>query len=90
MNIKQYLDSTYLKTPSQAGLSEAENTIIAKEFIQESIDENFKLIMIRPNMVSLANKMITDASISDVQRDNNFKLVHCKGATSSNEIVVDS
>ena len=36
------------------------------------------------------NKMITDASISDVQRDNNFKLVHCKGATSSNEIVVDS
>lgn len=62
MNIKQYLDSTYLKTPSQAGLSEAENTIIAKEFIQEAIDENFKLIMIRPNMVSLANKMITDAN----------------------------
>jgi deoxyribose-phosphate aldolase len=66
MNIKQYLDSTYLKTPSQAGLSEAENTIIAKEFIQEAIDENFKLIMIRPNMVSLANKMITDAN-SQVQ-----------------------
>jgi deoxyribose-phosphate aldolase len=62
MNIKQYLDSTYLKTPSQAGLTEAENTIIAKEFIQEAIDENFKLIMIRPNMVALANKMITDAN----------------------------
>jgi len=61
MNIKQYLDSTYLKTPSQAGLNEAENTIIVKEFIQEAIDENFKLIMIRPNMVSLANKMIADA-----------------------------
>ena len=61
MNIKQYLDSTYLKTPSQAGFSEAENTIIAKEFIQEAIDENFKLIMIRPDMVSLASKMITDA-----------------------------
>lgn len=61
MNIKQYLDSTYLKTPTQAGLSEAENTKIAKEFIQEAIDENFKLIMIRPNMVSLANRMITDA-----------------------------
>jgi deoxyribose-phosphate aldolase len=61
MNIKQYLDSTYLKTPTQAGLNEAENTIIVKEFIQEAIDENFKLIMIRPNMVSLANKMITDA-----------------------------
>jgi deoxyribose-phosphate aldolase len=61
MNIKQYLDSTYLKTPTQAGLNEAENTIIVKEFIQEAIDENFKLIMIRPNMVSLAHKMITEA-----------------------------
>jgi deoxyribose-phosphate aldolase len=62
MNIKQYLDSTYLKTPSQAGLSDAENTIVVKEFIQEAIDENFKLIMIRPNLVSLANKMIADAN----------------------------
>jgi deoxyribose-phosphate aldolase len=62
MNIKQYLDSTYLKTPSQAGLSEDENTIIVREFIQEAINEHFKLIMIRPNMVSLANKMITDAN----------------------------
>ena len=62
MNIKPYLDSTYLKTPSQAGLTEAENTIIVKEFIQEAIDENFKLIMIRPNMVTLANKMISDAN----------------------------
>jgi len=64
MNIKQYLDSTYLKTASQAGLDEAENTIIAKGFIQEAIDENFKLIMIRPNMVSVAKKMITDANSS--------------------------
>lgn len=62
MNIKQYLDSTYLKTPSQAGLSDAENTIIVKEFIQEAIDENFKLIMIRPDMVSLASKMIIEAN----------------------------
>jgi deoxyribose-phosphate aldolase len=66
MNIKQYLDSTYLKTPSQAGLSEAENTKIVREFIQEAIDENFKLIMIRPNMVSLANVMIAAAK-SQVQ-----------------------
>ena len=64
MNIKQYLDSTYLKTPSQAGLSDAENTIIVKEFIQEAIDENFKLIMIRPDMVSLARKMIIETNSS--------------------------
>ena len=62
MNIKQYLDSTYLKTPSQAGLNEAENTIIVKGFIQEAIDENFKLIMIRPDMVSLASQMISEAN----------------------------
>lgn len=62
MNIKQYLDSTYLKIPSQSGLSETENEIIVKGFIQEAIEECFKLIMIRPNMVSLANKMITGAN----------------------------
>jgi deoxyribose-phosphate aldolase len=61
MNIKQYLDSTYLKTPSLAGLTEAENTIVAKEFIQEAINEKFKLIMIRPEIVPLANKLITEA-----------------------------
>lgn len=62
MNIKQYLDSTYLKTPLQAGLNEEENIVIVKRFIQEAIDENFKLIMIRPNMVSLASKMIIEAN----------------------------
>lgn len=62
MNIKQYLDSTYLKTPEQAGLTEAENKIVVQGFIQEAIDEHFKLIMIRPNMVSMAKKMITDAN----------------------------
>ncbi|MFV8341754.1 deoxyribose-phosphate aldolase [Flavobacterium sp. XS2P39] len=62
MNIKQYLDSTYLKTASQAGLSEADTISVVKEFIQEGIDEHFKLIMIRPNMVSMAKKMIVDAN----------------------------
>lgn len=61
MNIKQYLDSTYLKTPFQAGLNLAENTIIVKGFIQEAIDESFKLIMIRPDMVPIARTMINDA-----------------------------
>jgi deoxyribose-phosphate aldolase len=62
MNIKNYLDSTYLKTNSQAGLSESENEEIARKFIQEAIDENFKLIMIRPDRVALAKKMITAAN----------------------------
>jgi deoxyribose-phosphate aldolase len=60
MNIKQYLDSTYLKTPEQARLSETENAIIVEQFIQEAIDEDFKLIMIRPSEVKKARKMIDD------------------------------
>lgn len=62
MNIKQYLDSTYLKTAAQAGLSEADNIVVVKKFIQEAIDEHFKLIMIRPDMVSIAKEMIVDAN----------------------------
>ena len=62
MNIKQYLDSTYLKTAEQAGLSEQENTLVVKGFIQEAIEEHFKLIMIRPDMVSLAKKMIVESN----------------------------
>jgi len=62
MNIKQYLDSTYLKTAEQAGVSEVENIAIAKKFIQEAIDEQFKLIMIRPDKVTLAKKMIHEAN----------------------------
>lgn len=62
MNIKTYLDSTYLKTAEQAGLSDSENEIVVKGFVEEAIDENFKLIMIRPNMVGLARRIISNAN----------------------------
>lgn len=62
MNIKQYLDSTYLKTASQAGLSEAENEAVVKDAIAEAIHEGFKLIMIRPEHVALAKEMILKAN----------------------------
>ena len=61
MDIKNFLDSTYLKTPQQAGLSVAENTKIVTSFIQEAMDQRFKLIMIRPNHVQLAKEMIVNA-----------------------------
>ena len=74
MNLKQFLDSTYLKTASQAGISEAQNKKVATEFIQEAIDENFKLIMIRPEYVSLAKKIITMCyrKIIDAGRSNYY------------------
>jgi deoxyribose-phosphate aldolase len=62
MDIRDYLDSTYLKTNSQAGLGESENEVVAQGFIQEAIDEGFKLIMIRPDKVALAKKMIDEAN----------------------------
>lgn len=62
MNIKHYLDSTYLKTATQANLSEKENAEVVVNCIQEAIDNNFKLIMIRPDKVALAKKMIQEAN----------------------------
>ncbi len=61
MNIKSYLDSTYLKLPEQAGLTEEANLEVVKKCIQEAIDESFKLIMIRPNCVKIAREMIDHA-----------------------------
>ena len=58
MNIKSYLDSTYLKTAKQAKISEKENTVLVQNFVQETIDEMFKLVMIRPDKVGLAKKLI--------------------------------
>ena len=61
MDIKQYLDSTYLKTAAQAGLTEEQNLQVVKDAVKEAIDYGFKLIMIRPEMVGLAKDMIADA-----------------------------
>lgn len=65
MDIRQYLDSTYLKTANQAGLTEAENNEVVKNTVQEAITEKYKLVMIRPEVVAIARKMI-DAAGSKV------------------------
>lgn len=61
MNIRNYLDSTYLKTADQAGLSVADNIEAVKSFVREAIDEQFKLVMVRPDMVAMAKAMVVDA-----------------------------
>lgn len=65
MNIRNYLDSTYLKTALQAGISEIENKKIALACTQEAINEKFKLVMIRPEYVQAAKEIIV-AQNSDV------------------------
>jgi deoxyribose-phosphate aldolase len=62
MNIKPFLDSTYLKTPEFVGISDAEDLNIVKDSINEAIFEGFKLIMIRPKHILLASQMIAKAS----------------------------
>lgn len=60
MNIAQYLDSTYLKTPAQAGISEAETLQKDKDLTQEAIDNGIFAVMIRPDYVSEIKKYIQE------------------------------
>ena len=64
MDIRQYLDSTYLKTAQQAGLSEFDNTAVVAACVAEAIDERFKLAMIRPEHVAMARDMVNNAKSS--------------------------
>lgn len=65
MNIAQYLDSTYLKTPAQSGLLEEETLQKDIELAQEATDNGIFAVMIRPDYVSAVKKYITDKN-SDV------------------------
>ncbi len=61
IRIQDHLDSTYLKTPEQAGISKEETRQKVIDLVQECIDNGFVLAMIRPEYVSLAKKMIQKA-----------------------------
>ncbi|WP_426279234.1 deoxyribose-phosphate aldolase [Chryseobacterium sp. S-02] len=65
MNIAQYLDSTYLKTPAQSGLSDEETLQKDIELAQEAIDNGIFAVMIRPDYVSEIKKYIQEKQ-SDV------------------------
>lgn len=61
ITIQNHLDSTYLKTAKQAGISEEETKQNVVNLVQECIDNKFVLAMIRPKFVKMAKKMIADA-----------------------------
>lgn len=58
MNLSSYLDSTYLKTPEQAGIGEEETDVIIFDTIKDAIEHNMKLVMIRPEYVKTAREFI--------------------------------
>ena len=56
--VGEYIDSTYLKTSDQAGISDEETDVIIFDTIKDAIEHNMKLVMIRPEYVSLAREFI--------------------------------
>ncbi|OAD46646.1 deoxyribose-phosphate aldolase [Polaribacter atrinae] len=64
MKINQYLDATYLKTASQANLTEEENKQNVIDLIEEAILYDYKLIMIRAKYIPLAKEMLQEANKS--------------------------
>ena len=59
-NVGDYIDSTYLKTSDQAGVSDDETNRLVAKTIKDAMDHNMKLVMIRPEFVSLADQMIKE------------------------------
>jgi len=62
MKLNTYLDATYLKTPENSGLTENETTQNVIELIEDAIVDNYKLVMIRNNYISLAKEMLSKAN----------------------------
>jgi len=62
MKLIHYLDSTYLKTPQQANLSEEQTQVKIVQLVEEAIAYDFKLVMIRANYISLAKELIANES----------------------------
>ena len=56
----KYMDSTYLKTSDEAGISDEETDVIIFDTIKDAIEHNIKLVMIRPEYVETARKFIDD------------------------------
>ena len=56
MEIGQYLDSTYLKKAEQANISEEATKQNVIDLINEAIENNFKLVMIRSEFIEMAKK----------------------------------
>ncbi len=61
INIAKYLDSTYLKTPEESGVTESQSIEIVLQLIDEAITNRFACIMIRPHFVLMAVERIRSA-----------------------------
>ncbi|CAI8307335.1 MAG: Deoxyribose-phosphate aldolase 1 [Cryomorphaceae bacterium] len=58
VNIASYLDSTYLKTAAESGISQIETKEIVVNSINKAIEVNFACIMIRSEFIAIAKELI--------------------------------
>ncbi|MBC7555696.1 MAG: deoxyribose-phosphate aldolase, partial [Chryseobacterium sp.] len=65
MQLENYLDSTYLKTPKQASISEEETLSILKNLTDEAIENQIFAVMIRPDFVKEIRRYL-DSNNSEV------------------------
>ncbi|WP_439128327.1 deoxyribose-phosphate aldolase [Polaribacter sp.] len=61
MRISQFLDATYLKTATQAKISEQENLQNVIALVEEAITYHYKLVMIRAKYIPTVKKRLLDA-----------------------------
>ena len=59
MKLVSYLESTYLKTPYEASLSNKETVGIITKLVNQAIEYDFKLVMIRASHIKLAQQIIS-------------------------------
>tara|TARA_B110000879_G_scaffold67525_1_gene94532 strand:+ start:9002 stop:9754 length:753 start_codon:yes stop_codon:yes gene_type:complete len=62
MKIHQFLDATYLKTATQAGITESENLEVVESLTEEAIVYNYKLLMIRPKYIPKVKQLLRSAN----------------------------
>ncbi|WP_395094030.1 deoxyribose-phosphate aldolase [Vaginella massiliensis] len=62
MSVKDYLDSTYLKTPEQAGISNSETLEKVHQLTLEAIENGFYAVMIRPDYVRSVREILDSQS----------------------------
>ena len=60
MNIADFLDSTYLKTPKQSGVSDSETLETVRNLAKEAMDNNIYAIMVRPDYVRSLRMLIDE------------------------------
>ena len=60
MSIKTYLDSTYLKTPEQAGISNSDTLDQVRALAHEAMENSIFAVMIRPDYVRSVRELLDE------------------------------